>query len=238
VKVKTMKKKYVVGQPHTKLSCAFEAMCTNCGFQVCILSKAWNYQIELMKTKTCPTCQHPISIERVYIRQYRKPIPKHIRSEIMKQYDNKCAFCKSTENLQIDHIIAVTAGGTNDENNLRVLCRQCNSGRDAELLTRIIKGEYVFLTCGREGILHLVKIKEEEVFKDSPLMLYGVRGIRAYSVLLCDNCNYLGTALQKANIDTNVLRYNEQYVLVGQKNIKIATVYINEAQYRIQETNE
>ncbi len=147
-----MKKKYVVGQPHTKLSCAFETLCTNCGFHVCILSKAWTHQIELMKTKTCPTCQHPISLDRVYIRQYRKPIPKRIRSEILEQYDNKCAFCKSPENLQIDHIMAVTAGGTNDASNLRVLCRQCNSGRDTELLTRTIKGEYVCYICGREGI--------------------------------------------------------------------------------------
>ena len=233
-----MKKKYVVGQPHTKLSCAFEALCTNCGFHVCILSIAWTHHIELLKTETCPTCQHPISIERVYIKRYREPIPKRVRSEIMKQYGNTCAFCKSTENLQIDHITAVAAGGTNDENNLRVLCRTCNSGRDIELLTRTFEGEYVCYICGREGILHLVKIKEEEVSRDSPLIVYMVRRIQAYSVLLCDNCSYLETAIQKADIDTNVLRYNEQYVLVGQKNIEIATTYINEAQSWRQEANE
>ena len=76
------------------------------------------------------------------------------------------------------------------------------------------------------------------MFKDSPLIVYAVIRMRNYSVLLCDNCSYLGTAIQKANIDTNVLRYNEQYVLVGQKNIETATMYIEEAQSWVQEATE
>jgi hypothetical protein len=176
--------------------------------------------------------------------EIRGPVKRRIaissttRRRVLEKYDNTCAFCKSTENLQIDHIIAVAAGGTNDENNLRVLCRACNIRRDTELLTRTIEGTYVCYICGREGILHLVKIKEEEVTRDSPLIVYAVRRIQAYSVLVCDNCSYLETAIQEADSDTDVLRYNEQYVLVGQKNIEIATTYINEAQSWRQEANE
>lgn len=198
-----MKINHVQGTPHTKLSCAFEALCANCGFHVCILSKGWTSQIELMETQTCPACQHPLSIDRVYIRQYRKPIPKLIRSEIMEQYDNKCAFCKSSKDLQIDHIIPIAAGGTSTKNNLRVLCRQCNNGRDFETLTQLREGKYICWVCGREGELHLQKIRE--------LRAVGSSLIRAYSVLVCNSCSYLEIALQRADINANAVKYGELY---------------------------
>ena len=46
------------------------------------------------------------------------PIPSH------------CPFCGrqlSKENAQIDHIVPVRLGGTDDFNNLRYLCRECNT---------------------------------------------------------------------------------------------------------------
>lgn len=204
-----MKRKYVQGAPHTKLTCAFEALCTNCGFHVCILSYAWvnpalTYQMELVNSEICPTCQHPISIGRVYIRRYRKPIPKRLRAEIIEQCDNKCAFCKSTKDLQIDHIIPIFAGGTNTKNNLRVLCRTCNLVvRDFEPLTRSHEGNYICFMCGREGELYLHQIRE--------LKEVGYYQIRAYSVLLCNSCSYLEIALQRADNNANGLKYEGLY---------------------------
>lgn len=37
-----------------------------------------------------------------------------------------CAWCKSTENLELHHMIPVAIGGTNDERNCVVLCRNCH----------------------------------------------------------------------------------------------------------------
>lgn len=40
--------------------------------------------------------------------------------------DNKCAWCNETDDLTLDHIIPVMAGGTNRRSNAQTLCRLCN----------------------------------------------------------------------------------------------------------------
>jgi len=62
-----------------------------------------------------------------------KKVHKNLREKILKKYDDKCCFCGSKDNLEIDHIIPVFQGGTNDEDNLRVLCQSCNGKRNAGL---------------------------------------------------------------------------------------------------------
>lgn len=37
-----------------------------------------------------------------------------------------CDLCGATSNLVIDHIIALSQGGSNDLSNLRTLCQSCN----------------------------------------------------------------------------------------------------------------
>lgn len=39
----------------------------------------------------------------------------------------RCVYCGSGENLTVDHIVAWSKGGTNDESNLQTLCKSCNS---------------------------------------------------------------------------------------------------------------
>lgn len=59
------------------------------------------------------------------------------RRAIRPQYDKlfvvvgkrdgfKCQHCGSTESLQLDHIIPVSKCGTNDLDNLQLLCQPCN----------------------------------------------------------------------------------------------------------------
>lgn len=49
---------------------------------------------------------------------------KNIRKEVKMKC---CKYCKSTENLTIDHKISKVHGGTDDIKNLQCLCRRCNS---------------------------------------------------------------------------------------------------------------
>ncbi len=48
---------------------------------------------------------------------------------IFNRDGNKCLKCGATENLTIDHTVAVCRGGGNEFSNLQTLCRSCNSGK-------------------------------------------------------------------------------------------------------------
>lgn len=50
-----------------------------------------------------------------------------VRNRILDKYGRKCCYCGSTNNLEIDHIIPISKGGREDENNMQVLCRKCNA---------------------------------------------------------------------------------------------------------------
>ncbi len=39
----------------------------------------------------------------------------------------QCVYCQCPDDLTIDHILAISKGGTNDPSNLQTLCRACNS---------------------------------------------------------------------------------------------------------------
>jgi len=45
----------------------------------------------------------------------------------------ECVHCHSTEDLVIDHIVALSNGGTNDPSNLQTLCADCNKTKRREV---------------------------------------------------------------------------------------------------------
>jgi hypothetical protein len=57
----------------------------------------------------------------------RSGLTPAIRKAVMARDGAACVECDSADDLTIDHVVAVTKGGTNDLENLRVLCRPCNS---------------------------------------------------------------------------------------------------------------
>ncbi len=63
----------------------------------------------------------------------RKSISPKIRSKVLRRDHYTCNHCgKSIDDgakLEVDHIVPVSKGGTNDLNNLQVLCWECNHGK-------------------------------------------------------------------------------------------------------------
>ena len=61
-------------------------------------------------------------------------IPQSVRKYILQRNNYQCQGCgkKQTQTkLNIDHIVALAKGGSNDISNLQVLCRQCNQTKKA-----------------------------------------------------------------------------------------------------------
>lgn len=64
-------------------------------------------------------------IDRIYKgHQKRKSLPLNIRRQVLSA--GKCLYCGTTQQLTVDHIIAVTKGGSDDISNLQCLCFLCN----------------------------------------------------------------------------------------------------------------
>jgi len=60
------------------------------------------------------------------IKQSREPIPEDIRFAVWRRDGGKCVKCGSNKNLEFDHIIPVSKGGSNTERNIQILCERCN----------------------------------------------------------------------------------------------------------------
>lgn len=73
--------------------------------------------------------------ENINIKKSRKSINNSLRYDVMKRDSFKCQYCgKSPANdvgveLQIDHILPVSKGGTNEIENLKTICKDCNIGK-------------------------------------------------------------------------------------------------------------
>jgi hypothetical protein len=61
----------------------------------------------------------------------RRPVSAATRAAVMKRDGFACVECGSDWALSIDHIWPYSKGGTDDLDNLRVLCRSCNSRKGA-----------------------------------------------------------------------------------------------------------
>ena len=64
----------------------------------------------------------------------RSPIKPGTRFKVLQKHGFSCVYCgryAGEVRLEIDHVIPVSQGGTNDEANLTAACVDCNRGRGA-----------------------------------------------------------------------------------------------------------
>lgn len=66
----------------------------------------------------------------------RRSIPDDVKQYIWARDEGTCRACGSTSELQFDHVIPVSMGGSNNTENLQILCGPCNRSKSAGLTTR------------------------------------------------------------------------------------------------------
>jgi hypothetical protein len=66
---------------------------------------------------------------------HRTPVPPRVRTLVYRRDGYACVECSADDitQLTIDHRLPVAAAGANDPDNLRTLCRTCNSRKGARL---------------------------------------------------------------------------------------------------------
>ncbi len=71
-----------------------------------------------------------------YRRLYFPPgrmISSKVRREVFRRDDGKCVECGSKENLQYDHIIPFSKGGSKEAENIQLLCKDCNKKKSNKI---------------------------------------------------------------------------------------------------------
>lgn len=66
----------------------------------------------------------------------RKVIPDDVKQYIWARDEGQCRNCTATAELQFDHIIPLAKGGSNNADNLQVLCGPCNRAKSSGLTVR------------------------------------------------------------------------------------------------------
>lgn len=68
------------------------------------------------------------SMENKPVRK-RETIPLDIQDIVWARYNGKCAICGNNENIEYDHIIPFSKGGSNTARNIQILCQDCNRSK-------------------------------------------------------------------------------------------------------------
>ncbi len=63
---------------------------------------------------------------RYNLEEFNRHLSTGVKKEVWKRDGGMCVECGSTKNIEFDHIIPFSKGGSNSINNIRLLCKTCN----------------------------------------------------------------------------------------------------------------
>jgi len=90
---------------------------------------------------TCPSCNKIFEIDAVFckycgaqLQGKTRFIPKKVKEEVLARDNWQCVTCGKKEDLQFDHIIPYSKGGSNTAKNLQILCASCNKKKYTNII--------------------------------------------------------------------------------------------------------
>jgi hypothetical protein len=101
----------------------------------------------------------------------RTPIPRTVREEVLRESRRQCSICGAKSYLHLCHMRSFYLGGTNESQNLIVLCPTCHSMVDRaaipeEVLVQVKKDWVEEGFLGRDAILDYCKSVQDESTSD------------------------------------------------------------------------
>ena len=60
-------------------------------------------------------------------------LSKEVRSNVWKRDRGKCVECGSDRDIQFDHVIPFSKGGSDTEENVQLLCKYCNKKKGVKI---------------------------------------------------------------------------------------------------------
>jgi 5-methylcytosine-specific restriction endonuclease McrA len=73
-------------------------------------------------------------IDDNYSSDRKRTIPGNIKEIVYVRDKGCCVTCGSKENIEYDHIIPFSKGGSNSVNNIQLLCLKCNRGKSNKIM--------------------------------------------------------------------------------------------------------
>lgn len=70
------------------------------------------------------------------LRKMGRKIPRHIMLRVVRRDNNQCQICSKVlkdDEIEFDHIIPISKGGSSEENNIQVTCFDCNRNKSNEI---------------------------------------------------------------------------------------------------------
>lgn len=94
---------------------------------VIISSIIW-VAVKLSKSSHSTSSSYPAGGTGTMVRQ---PIPQDVRIAVAARDGGRCRQCGAGYDLQFDHIIPVSRGGSSSADNVQILCGTCNRTKGA-----------------------------------------------------------------------------------------------------------
>lgn len=99
-------------------------------------------------------------------------LPPSVRIAVLLKHGFRCVYCGATREdtkIEVDHVIPVCKGGTNDEGNLVAACRECNAGKSGKLLLDILDSDIgVYVNPKGRPVASVPQIAVEDPMRESP----------------------------------------------------------------------